>query len=134
VFRTNHLLKGPAQVILKLAPNEYFDTLIRKTKESYYNNVMLQATTLKIVIDDQVPEPDFWKAFINYFGSYSQDKYLLVLQVNQLDIKDDLSGLAASFFENISKKTQAYLKEQAAKGNVIRERDGTAMSMGPDAQ
>lgn len=115
-------------------PNTFFDTLITEQKESIYNNIMLNAVSFKITIDDIIPEPDYWKDYINFLGAYSQQKYLVLLKVNGLSLTDDIGKLSKTYFKEIATKMQQYLNQQAAAGNIIRERDGSLMAMGPDVR
>lgn len=134
IFRSDALLDKPATLVLKLMPNTHFDTLLSDQKESYYSNVMLKARTFKIVITAIVEKPSYWDDFSNFLGDYSQQKLLLLLKVNDLKRTDDISNLSASYFKDIATKTQAYLNAQATAGNIIREKNGQPMAMGPDVQ
>jgi len=135
IFKSAAILDTPLTLVLKLMPNNHFDTLITQQKEQYlYNNVILNATRFRITIDNIIPEPDYWKNYVNFLGSYSQQKYLLLLKVNGLTLTDAIGNLSVTYFKGIASKVQAYLNQQAAAGNTILEKDGSPMVMGPDAQ
>ncbi|WP_142686811.1 DUF4843 domain-containing protein [Chitinophaga polysaccharea] len=134
VHRSAALLDKPATLVLKLMPNTFFDTLITEQKESIYNNIILNAVSFKITIDDIIPKPGYWKNYINFLGAYSQQKYLILLKVNGLSLTDDIGKLSKTYFKEIATKMQQYLHQQAAAGNIIREKDGSLMVMGPDVR
>ncbi len=121
-------------IVLKLEPNEFFDTLLVSRLANVLGDRMISTRTFKITFSNMVSIPNFWAEYENLFGTFSQSKYLLMLEVNSLDVNFDLSSFTEDDYWILAKQTQLYLDMEAANGNVIREEDGSIMVMGPDVQ
>lgn len=89
-----------------------------------------------IVMDERLPQPDWWWGDINdIFGDYSMKKAITICDVMGIDrqkwLSDDF-GQQTSYIRFVGEHMQRWLDEQDPP---IYEEDGeTLMTMGPDSQ
>ncbi|MCF0176465.1 MAG: DUF4843 domain-containing protein [Bacteroidales bacterium] len=76
---------------------------------------------------NQLVKPDWWTSTVSsyYFGNYTEAKYKLYLQV----VGVDLTGMSTSLVRHYALELAKYLDEQARNGNIIKEDDGTPMTI-----
>lgn len=136
IFKTSAMEERPVHLTLKLLPNENFDTLFIFRKENALDRSMpaIRLNRFVISMSNILAVPAYWSENENFFGKYSWEKWQIVAQVIGVDLNYDLSGFPKSTYKSFATSTQEYLNREAARGNIIRERDGSAMIMGPDVQ
>ncbi len=102
-------------------------------KENNRRRIDLQRV---IVMDETLPQPDWWWGDINdIFGDYSMKKAITICNVMEIDRKEWLSqefGNRTAYLLFVGQFMQRWLNEQDPP---IYEEDGeTLMTMGPDSQ
>lgn len=136
IFKTSAMEEKPVNLTLRLLPNENFDTLLLLRKENVLSNSQpaIRLNRFVISMSNILNVPAYWLENENFFGRYSWEKWKVVAQVLEVEFDYDLSGFPKDAYKSFAISTQAYLNSEAAKGNIIRELDGSAMMMGPDVQ
>lgn len=131
--RAADLTAGKKKLILRLQPNEYFQTDLRYWKSSTRDSVpMLQFT---VTVSDLLEAGPYWQSvYTRFFGKFSKKKMYLINE--RLGMPLDFwydpvlttngRGLA-TYYAAI---TARYLAEQADLGNTIIDEDGFPMKMG----
>lgn len=112
---SNKLDNEKMRLTLKVEPNEFF-----KEGESAY-------CTTDIWFHNNLVKPDWWTSTVTtrYLGTFSELKYKYFLQVVQVD----LDGADNSTIRHYALIFKAWLEEQDAAGNTIKEADGTPMTV-----
>ncbi|MGN6419218.1 MAG: DUF4843 domain-containing protein [Pseudobacter sp.] len=136
IFKTSAMEEKPLYLTLRLLPNENFDTLFLLRKENVLDRSApaIRLNRFVISMSNTLNVPAYWSENENFFGKYSWEKWLIVARVLDIEPDYDLSGFPRESYKRYATSTQQYLNSEAAKGNIIRERDGSVMIMGPDVQ
>ena len=121
-------------LMLDLNANDNFSTNMKVF--NYAANPVLNATRLKVTIDDILPEPKNWAASVAYLGPYSRKKLELMAATQNLILQKFyyVTLYTAAQQNNFAKTMQIYLNAQKKAGNTVYEKNGTEMKMGLSAQ
>lgn len=136
-MRTPDLRDASVILYLKLVPNNLFGNTM--LVHNYASPVVVPATTLRIVIDDIMQQPANWAASAPFLGRFSREKLNLMISTLSLEMirffpTGSTAVYTATQLSNYAKQFQQYLNTQKNLGNIIYEKDGTVMVMGPSAQ
>lgn len=103
------------RLTLKIEENENF-----KAGESAY-------LMYDLWFHNNLVKPDWWTSTVTsyYLGTFTELKYKYFLQVTKVD----LAGASNSVIRHYALIFKAWLEEQAAAGNTIKEADGTPMTV-----
>lgn len=112
---TEKLDTGKLRLTLKIEATENF-------KEGESSHAMTD-----IWFHNNLVKPDWWTSTVTsyYLGSFTELKYKYFLQVVQVDLSDADN----STIRHYALIFKAWLAEQDAAGNTIREADGTPMTV-----
>ncbi|MCW3463029.1 DUF4843 domain-containing protein [Chitinophaga nivalis] len=134
ILRPADLYEKSCTLFLKLVPNNNFETNMPVYNPAAAN--VISAINLRIIISDQLPEPDNWAANTTALGTFSRKKLTLFAANRSLVLTRFYTGsiYTATQLKNFAKQFQTYLNDQQKAGNTIREEDGTEMKMGPSVQ
>lgn len=120
-------------VDFNLIPNDYFQTNYAAINRSSTDTTKVDMHQFRLIMSSFIKEPPMWKnALIYYFGTYSQKKMLLILEltggdINELYVARPTIALMVAW----GKILKTYLNEQRRLGNIIYEEDNvTEMTYG----
>ena len=137
--RTPELASGTKKLILRLQPNEDFNTelLYRVINNSTIDTVSM--VTFSLTATDILTAGPYWvDTYARYFGPFSLKKVKLMHDI--LGMPLDIWSVAAPTTAQRTTITYYasvmghYLADEKNKGNLILDEDGTAMKMGPAYQ
>lgn len=132
ILRPADLYEKSVQLTLRLNPNNNFNTDMLYFSPA---STRFSVLRLKVTISDILAQPAIWDSNKAVLGGYSRKKLSLMAQTLSLQLKKFYSPTySASQLQNFARRFQAYLNQQKAMGNTIREEDGSDMTMGPNAQ
>ena len=135
ILRPAVLRDDVAYLDLDLVSNTEFQTRMNIPANSA--STQLRATTIHIIIDDKLLKPAIWDASVNSLGTWSREKLEKIVTVGYASLTAFYSATSPytpGQLTTISKGMQTYLNTQKSLGNIIREKDGSEMKMGPAAQ
>ncbi|WP_127133222.1 DUF4843 domain-containing protein [Pseudoflavitalea rhizosphaerae] len=136
LMRSPALRQKSANLVLVLKPNDQFQTTMPVQDHAAIPPV--SAIRLKIVINDSLPEPTWWKNYTNYLGVFSRKKgELFVGFMNGLLSYKNFVASGNRYPGILSEQSilfQQYLNTRQGNGQPVLEEDGSLMKMGPDAQ
>lgn len=138
--RTADLQTASVSIILKLIPNDNFNTDMQSKVINSITGATISYVSYKIYLNDNLTQPKYWLS--TYMGTFSRKKvYATAAALNvsiatMLDILQNNTGSTAISSQVFwGRSMQIYLNQQKAAGNPIYEDDGTTlMLMGPSVQ
>jgi Domain of unknown function (DUF4843) len=139
------LLKNKASVdevfvlALKLLPNENF-TIEPQPANALPDGRKLSKDLFRVYFGYKYFISPTWANYAGYTGAYSAKKVKLLMEISNMDLirfykKTVAEGAyKAPEMQALSRKLQAYLNSEKAKGNIIPDENGTPMKMGAAVQ
>lgn len=119
-----------------LAPNDNFTTNYTWEWVNLKNGTLKQLMMYTIRFDDVLAQPKAW--LTSSFGTFSRKKLYALSEFFDIELPvwnvTGSGGISAVLMITYGKVFQRYLNDEAAKGNVILDEDGTPMKMGPGSQ
>lgn len=132
--RTSELISGTKKLILQLQPNDDFNTelLYRTVPGSIIDTVSMVRFT--ITISDILNSGPAWDAtYARFFGTFSLKKVRLIHELLGMPLDfwspATIAGARTSQAIYYAATMGRYLNDQAAKGNVILDENGSPMRM-----
>ena len=138
--RTEDLLEKTVRLALRLEDNEYFKCYFpeyKNTNSYTATGDMIHGTLYVFSVSEMYTEPWYWSFGINYFGSWTSKKYVIVNQVCGLTPEDwsqaGIAGTKVQYgrFSFFASAVQRYLQEQADAGTPVLDVDGKYMQLAP---
>ena len=138
-FKLNRLpdmISKTYYINMMLEPNENFTTNYTWEWVNLKLSTWKQLMRYTIRFDDVLAQPKAW--LTNSFGTFSRKKLYALSDFFEVELPvwniTGAGGISAVLMITYGKVFQRYLNDEAAKGNIILEEDGTPMKMGPGSQ
>lgn len=130
LLRTADMVDNNYKIVLRLEPNENFNTAIKFRIGSA--NKPVSAIQYAIHVNDLLRKPGRW--LDSYLGTFTRKKLFLLCELLNtttayLDTQAPVSDVV--FYGRFM---QRYLNQMAANGTPVYEADGSLMKMGPAVQ
>lgn len=139
VFRLNRTPDMTAKtyyINMMLEPNEHFTTNYTWEWVNLRNGTWKQLMFYTIRFDDVLAQPKTWLPSV--FGTFSRKKLYALSEFFEIELPvwniTGAGGIPAITLITYGKVFQRYLNDEAAKGNIILDEDGTPMKMGAGSQ
>lgn len=136
LLRTAELTKKTYVITMILQPNDNFTIDYQWDWISLSKKTWRQLMTYTILFDDIFSQPKNWQ--VAYYGTFSRKKLYAISDFFEIEIAkwniQGSGGIAATVWPVMGKVYQRYLNDEAAKGNIILDEDGTPMKMGSNSQ
>lgn len=134
LHRTAEMLTDTFQLQVELMANEHFNQQLQDEIVNAATGQKVSLVRFTIQINDVLSKPLTWWDYM--LGIFSRKKLLLISGISGERLADfnDRTIITISKLTFLGKYMQKYLNDEAAKGNVILDEDGTPMVMGQGAQ
>jgi hypothetical protein len=139
VFRLNRtpdMVSKSYYINMMLEPNDNFTTNYTWEYTNLKNKTWKQLMRYTIKVDDILTQPRAW--LVASFGAFSRKKLYALSEFFDVELPvwniTGAGGISAVTLITYGKVFQRYLNDEAAKGNIILDEDGSPMKMGTNSQ
>jgi hypothetical protein len=134
--RTSDMKAKSYYISLLLEPNVNFITNYSRDWLNLNQKTWRQLLMYTIKFDDILSQPKTW--IVSVYGAFTRKKLYAISEFFELELPiwniTGAGGIPATMIGTYGKVFQRYLNDEAARGNVILDEDGTPMKMGASSQ